>query len=173
MNESILKNILLYVESSESSLYSAEYAITLAHITGAQLTALYVIDLKTLEELLRARIFIKSEELEYERDLEEDGKRYLMQVKEMAMSRNVAVSTILAKGEVHTTVLQHADKIDADLVVIAAIAEMKSRKDAFFDEGERIAREAPCPVVIAHGPKKITQLYKSIQNIKGGHTVSP
>ena len=90
MNSPIRK-ILVYVDGTEGSITAAQYAVVLSRSTGAQLTALYVVNTRALEDLLKARIFIKAEEEEYKRDLEADANRYLNHVQSLARKKGQAV----------------------------------------------------------------------------------
>ncbi len=67
-----IQRIMVYVDGSESSVSAAQYAIVLASALGAELYALYVVDTRSLAELVRSRIFLESEQEEYRRDLEGD-----------------------------------------------------------------------------------------------------
>ena len=42
------------------------------------------------------------------------------------------------------------------------LKEMISRKEIFYDEGERIFREAPCPVLVVKNPAEVEKLYKEL-----------
>ena len=63
------KNILVYVDGTESSISAAMAAIVLAKRLGASLTAIYVVNTKALQELVNARIFLEFEKVEYSRIL--------------------------------------------------------------------------------------------------------
>jgi len=158
-----IQRILVFIEGNEASLLAAQYAIWLARLTGAELTAIYVVDVKTLEELLRARIFVRMEELDYERDIEDDGRRYLNHVRDLAEAKRVSVTTVLEKGEVHSLVAQKAKEIGADLLVMGERHAPLSRRDCYFDEGERILCEARCPVLMVKGDEKIREMYEGLE----------
>lgn len=157
-----MKRILIFVESNEESILAAQYAIWLAKITGAEIAALYVVDTKTLDDLLRARIFVRMEEMDYERDLEEDGRRYLNHVRDLAEAKGVTISTSLEKGEVHSIVTEKAREIEADLLVLGEREVPLSRKDCYFDEAQRILSEIRCPVLMVKGGENIRELYENI-----------
>jgi nucleotide-binding universal stress UspA family protein len=53
------KNILVYVDGTESSISAAMAAIVLAKRLDASLTAIYVVNTKALQELVNARIFFR------------------------------------------------------------------------------------------------------------------
>jgi nucleotide-binding universal stress UspA family protein len=158
-----IRRIMVSIGGNERALLAAQYAVALARLLGAELVAIYVVDTKILGELLKARIFIRMEEMDYARDLEEDGKRYLNHVRDLAEAKGVGITTVLEKGEVHTLVTQRARELEADLLVMGELEAPRSRRDCYFDEGERIFREAQCPVLVVKGDEKIRELYDSIE----------
>jgi nucleotide-binding universal stress UspA family protein len=161
MRSSPLEKILLYVEASEGALDAARYAVAVAKVYGAHLHAVYVIDEKTLEELLSAKVFVEEEEVDLERDLEEDGRRYLSAVERLAGEKEVDLTTELAKGTVHRVVIDKATQLGATLIIIGEIEEPMSRRDAFYDEGEMILRLAKCPVLTVKGGELVKSIYDS------------
>jgi nucleotide-binding universal stress UspA family protein len=161
MNGAPLENIILYVDASEAALDAARYAIALAKAYGAGLHAMYVVNEKILGELLSAKVFVEEEEVDLERDLEEDGKRYLSAVEKLAGQKDVSITTELVKGIVHREVVDKATQIRASLIIIGEIEEKMSRRDSFFDESEMILRLAKCPVLIVKGDRLVRSLYDS------------
>jgi nucleotide-binding universal stress UspA family protein len=161
MSASPIENILLHVEASEAGLVAARYAVALAKAYAAKLHAVYVVNEKMLGELLSAKVFLEEEEVDLERDLEEDGRRYLSAVERLADDKGVALSTDLAKGVVHREIVDKATQIGASLIIIGEIEEPASRRDTFFDEGEMILRLAKCPVLTVKGDDFVRSLYDS------------
>ena len=159
----LIKKILVSIAGSEASIVTAKYAICLAKLFEAELHAIYVVDMKSLEELLRARIFVKVEEMEYEADLEEHGKRYLNCIKELAQAKGVKCNSILTKGVVHDDVVNKVKELDVDLLVIGELKQLASRIDAIYDEGEQIFREAPCSVAVVKNLKAVEEMYEELK----------
>ncbi len=155
--------ILVSIGGNERSLLAAQYAVALARLLGAELVAVYVVDTKILAGLLKARIFIQMEERDYARDFEENGRRYLNHVRDLAEAKGVPISTILEKGEVHTIVTAKAREMRADLLVMGEPDAPASRRDYYFNEGERIFREAQCPVLVVKGEERIRALYDGVE----------
>lgn len=158
-----IRRIMVSIGGNERSLLAAQYAVALARLLGAELVAVYVVDTKILAELLKARIFVRMEEMDYARDLEEDGRRYLNHVRDLAEAKGVAVTTELEKGEVHTLITSKAREMGVDLLVLGELQAPASRRDYYFDEGEQIFREARCPVLVVKGDEKIRELYDSLE----------
>jgi nucleotide-binding universal stress UspA family protein len=157
-----IKKIMVFIEGNEASLLAAQYAVSLAKIGGGKIIAVYVVDVKTLNDLLRTRIFVRMEETDYERDLEEDGKRYLDQVQGLAEAKGVAVTTLLEKGDVHSIVVRKVKELGADILVMGELETPRSRRDCYYSEGERIFREARCPVLVVKGDEEVSALYDSM-----------
>ena len=153
--------VVVAVDATEAALDAARYAIALAKAYGAELHAIYVVNEKMLEELLSAKVFVEEEEVDLERDLEEDGRRYLAAVERLANEKGLSITTELTKGVVHREVVDKATQMDASLIIIGEIEEPMSRRDAFFDEGEMILRLAKCPVLSVKGDELVRTLYES------------
>ncbi|HQJ07192.1 MAG TPA: universal stress protein, partial [Spirochaetota bacterium] len=83
----LIKKILVAISGSDSSINAAKYSIMLAKTFKYDLNFLFVIDTSTLNDLLISRIFIQEESLEYEKNLESNGHRYLNYVEELAKSK--------------------------------------------------------------------------------------
>jgi nucleotide-binding universal stress UspA family protein len=153
---------LLYVDGSESSITAAQYAIVLSKKFGLILKAIYVVNDTLLTELLGAKVFVKMEKMDYERDLEEDGKRYLNYVVKLGQRKGVKVETILRKGIVHEEIAREVENCDCDLLIQGELGEVLSLRDSFYEEGERILRKVSCPVLVVRNKKKVDKLYESI-----------
>jgi nucleotide-binding universal stress UspA family protein len=160
MSSAPLGKIVLYVDASETALDAARYAVALAKSYGAQLHAVYVVNEKMLGELLSAKVFLEEEEVDLERDLEEDGRRYLSAVERLAADKDVGITSDLLKGVVHREVVDKATQMGASLIIIGEIEQLMSRKDAFFDEGEMILRLAKCPVLTVKGDQLVREAYE-------------
>jgi nucleotide-binding universal stress UspA family protein len=156
------ENILLYVEPNERGLEAARYAIALAKGCRGEIHAVSVINERILEELTRARVFLKEEGVDLLRDLEEDGRRYLSFVEKLAREKGVDLTTDLRRGAVHREVLNKAKDLGATLIVLGEIEEALSRKDVTFNESERIVSDARCPVLIVKGKGLVKALFNAL-----------
>lgn len=156
-----MKHIMAAVAAGSASLITAKYAIYLAKILQVKLSAVYVVDEKTLQELLKSRIFVAIEAREYEIDLEQQGRYFLERVRLMAESKKVEFEAILLRGVIHEEVINKIKELSADLLVMGDLKEVLSWKDA-YSEGERIFRECPCPVVLVKNPQEVERIYKEL-----------
>lgn len=157
-----LGNILLYIDGSESSITAAQLAVAMAKSYGSTLRAVYVVNENLLSELLRARVFVQMEKMDYERDLEEDGRRYLNYVVKLGARKGLKVETVLRKGVVHEEISDEVDSSGADLLVQGELGEVLSLRDSFYEEGERILRKVKCPVLVVRGRERIERAYEEL-----------
>ena len=156
------RKILVYIDGTEQSITAAQYAICLASFYRADLTALYVINTRAMEDLLKARIFLKDEQMEYEHDMEADAQRYLNYVGELAVKKGVSVVKKSSRGSVHAQVVDIVKNEEIDLLVIGELSRIRSRRDEFYDEAERAMRTVPCSVLIVKDEDKVWEMYESL-----------
>ncbi len=154
--------ILVYIDGSDTCITAAQYAVFLAKSLSRSLTAIYVVDTKVLADLIKARIFVKEEAFDYEYDLQQDGKRYLSYVEQLARAKGVQCDTQILTGEVNVEVLRRADELQAEVLVLNELEPHLSRRESYFDEKERIMRRAKCTVVIAKNEDKVASLYEGL-----------
>ena len=157
-----LATIMLYIDGSESSITAAQLAISMAKEYGSALRVMYVVNENLLNELLKARVFVQMEKMDYERDLEEDGKRYLNYIVKLADRKGLQIKTILGKGVVHEEVAREVDDCSADLLIQGELGEVLSLRDSFYEEGERILRKVKCPVMVVRGRDRIERMFDDL-----------
>jgi nucleotide-binding universal stress UspA family protein len=157
-----LQTILLYIDGSESSITAAQLSIAMAKAYGSRLRVIYVVNENLLGELLKAKVFVQMEKMDYERDLEEDGKRYLNYVVKLADRKGLKIETVLRKGVVHEEVEEEAEECAADVLVQGELGEVLSLRDSFYEEGERILRKVKCPVMVVRGSDRIERIFDDL-----------
>jgi len=161
-NKAGINQIMVYIDGTDTSITAAQYAVYLAKTLNCRLYAMYVVDEKILNDLLKAKIFIKEEALDYEYDLEQDGKRYLKHVEEIAKSKNIQCDTILTRGEVNAEVTRKIKELGIDLLIMNELEAAASRRDTFFDEKERIMRKCACSVIIIKDEDFVSEIYENL-----------
>jgi len=162
MNGGPIHKILVYVDGTEGSITAAQYAICLARWYRAELAALYVVNTRALGELLKARIFVKAEQEEYLRDLEQDAQRYLNHVRSLARKKGLAIETLSASGTVHQEIKDFVLRNRVDLLVMGELSSVRSRRDELYDEADRAMRSVTCSVLIVKDEERVLQLYDSL-----------
>jgi nucleotide-binding universal stress UspA family protein len=157
-----IRRILVYVDGTEGSITAAQYAICLARWYRAELAALYVVNTRALGELLKARIFVKAEQEEYLRDLEEDSQRYLNHVRSLARKKGLVVQTASASGTVHQEIKNCVLANKIDLLVMGELSSVRSRRDELYDEADRALRAVPCSVLVVKDDERVAALYDAL-----------
>ena len=157
-----LKKILVYIDGTEQSITASQYAICLASFFRAELIALYVVNTRAIEDLLKARIFLKDEQLEYEHDIEADAERYLNHVGELAVQKGLMITKRSVRGSVHNEIVNVVKEEKIDILVIGELSRIRSRRDEFYDETERAMRTVPCSVIIVKDEDKVLEMYESL-----------
>jgi len=157
-----IKKIMVYIDGTEQSVTAAQYAICLASFSGAELIAHYVINTKAVEDLLRANIFLKEEQVEYEHDMEADADRYLNYVNELALKKGISVQKKRSRGNVHKEIINAVNAEEVDLLVMGELSRIRSRRDEFYDEAERAMRAAPCSVLIVKDDERVWEMYQAL-----------
>lgn len=153
MGDNLFSKILLVVDGSEASVAAAHYAVKLAVQTGGGLTAVYVVDTATMEYLTQMKIFVQEEREEFNRELEQTGRRYLDFVKTIAGNEGLEVDTVMDSGSFHQVVLQNARQQDMDVIVLGGWHRTVTRKDTASVERQLILDQAACPVIVVKAEK--------------------
>ena len=154
-----LKKILVYIDGTKESITASQYAICLSSFFQAELIALYVVNTRAIEDLLKARIFLKNEQLEYEHDIEADAERYLNHVEELAVKKGLMVTKRSVRGTVHNEIVNVVKEEKIDILVIGELSRIRSRRDEFYDETECAMRTVPCSVIIVKDEDKVSEMY--------------
>jgi nucleotide-binding universal stress UspA family protein len=154
---------MVYIDGTEASITAAQYALCLAKAGGASLTAFYVINTKALSDLVKARIFLEQEQVEYEQDLEADAKRYLNHVGELAQQKGIPIAMESAMGNVHQEIVNKVKDSEIDLLIIGEVSHIRSRRDEFYDETERAMRAVPCSVLIVKDEDRVWELFDALE----------
>lgn len=153
---------MVYIDGTEQSVTAAQYAVCLASFSGAELIALYVVNVRAMEDLLKARIFLKDEQVEYERDMEADAERDLNYVNELGVKKGVSITRKLSKGSVNKEIVNAVNENGIDLLVIGELSRIRSRRDEFYDESERAMRAVTCSVLIVKDEDRVWEMYQSL-----------
>jgi len=158
-----VERILVYIDGTEESLTAAQYAILLSRSSGAALYGTFIVNTHALNDLLKSHIFVESEQMEYQRDLEADAGKYLHHFETMATSKGIEVQTLQESGVVHVKLKEMIREYDIDLLVVGEISRIRSRRDEFLNETERAMRSAPCSVLVVKDDDRVWDLFEHVR----------
>jgi len=155
----LINNILVAVTGTDASILAAKYAIVMAKHYNCKLHAVYVVDTATIKMLTLSKIFIQEESIEYEKNLENNGNRYLTFIDELAKAKDVKVDRIIRKGAIFTEILRVAEEKDVDLIMLGGWEKDTKTSDIIGHSHREIMSNSKCSVLLVKEPN-IEQIYK-------------
>ena len=155
----LISNIVTAVTGTDASILAAKYAIVLSKQYQCKLTAVYVIDTATIRQLTLSKIFIQEEAAEYEKNLENNGNRYLSFVEELAHAKGVKIDKIMRRGAIFTEILHAAEDKKADLILLGGWEKDTKTRDIIGHSHREIMANSKCTVMLVKEPN-IDQIYK-------------
>ncbi len=138
-----IKKILIPTDGSDYSIRAAEYGIKIAKMLGAQVMVVYVIDNVVLNQIAKV-----SEQEAVERELKEDGQRYINYVLSLAQQAGVKAGSLLAKGRPFEQIVHLAKGLGMDLIVMGTYGRRGADRILIGSVAERVIEYASCPVLV-------------------------
>lgn len=141
-----VKTILAATDLSAPARHAAVRALKLAYVTGAQASLVHVMNQGMLNDL-RALLGGQTEPIE--RQLVERAREELVRLAASAGEPlGIAPGIHLAAGTVLTAILDHANAIDADLLVLGARGESFMRHLLLGSTAERLLGKTRRPILV-------------------------
>ncbi len=137
----LFKKILIATDGSKYSLGAAGKALEIARFHGSKVYALYVVDLRALTTVNG----MPAPENMY-LILEDEGKRAVAQVKEMA--GDLPVETFVLSGHPSHVIVQFAKDNGIDLIVTGTLGKSGIEELLLGSVAGHVIRHAPCPVLV-------------------------
>jgi len=134
------RNVLVPTDGSDASAAAVEHAVDLAGRYDARIHALYVVDSGSYGVLGESTPTVVEA-------LREDGSQAVASVAATAADAGVEVDTAVVEGAVHRSILDHADEVDADLVVMGTHGRQGIDRYLLGSVTERIVRSSSVPVL--------------------------
>ena len=156
-----MKNIIVAVDSGSHSLLAAKYAICLSMRLEAKLTVIHVINEKILQDLLKRKVLTVDEAEDYRSNIEQESRSLIDRIKKMAESKGVEPEGLILRGVVCEEIIDKIEEMSADLLVMGELKEVTSMKSIFYDEGENLLRNVPCPVLVVKNVQLVETLFKN------------
>lgn len=165
MIKPLFQKIIVAVNGSEPSFHAAMYGILLSKQYKCELKAIYVVDTSTLRQLTMSKIFIEEESIEYEQQLENDGKRYLQYLEKLAKEKGIKIQTELKKGAIWAELIKSAEDFGANLILVGGKEHQNDsarnliQLDKISRTNSEIIGSASCNVLVVNEPD-IEKLFK-------------
>jgi nucleotide-binding universal stress UspA family protein len=138
-----VKKILIPTDGSDYSLHAAEYALSIAKQHNAQLTIIYVLD-----EVVIDRFTHVSEREDIEKELKEDGQRYINFILGLAEKKSVKANSLIVKGRPFEQIVHLANGLNMDLIVMGTYGRRGADRILIGNVAERVIEYAHCPVLV-------------------------
>jgi nucleotide-binding universal stress UspA family protein len=132
--------ILVPTDGSAAVVEAVERAVDLAERYDATVHALYVVDSTAYSTLDTSTSVVVDA-------LEDEGETAVGYIAEQAEAAGVPVETAVVHGTPHRTILDHAEEIGADLIVMGTHGRRGVDRFLLGSVTEKVVRTAPVPVM--------------------------
>ena len=85
---------------------------------------------------------------ELRNELRQEGQNYLNYLAERASAAGVKLEQLIEEGTPHRVIVEVAERIGADLIVIGKVGRRGPRRILIGSVTERVLASAPCPVLV-------------------------
>jgi universal stress protein A len=144
------KHVLTTTDLSPESFSAVQYAAHLAEGQGAKLSIIHVVHSISLAYT----DFVPPVDMvNVEQAIEKAARERLEHWVHRHIKRPAKVELVLAKGVVDEAICKHAEKAKASVIVIATHGRKGLGHLVLGSVAERVARNAPCPVLVIKPPK--------------------
>ena len=148
----MLKKIMIATDGSEMSMLAAVLAVGLAKISGATVTAIYVLDVHRLAQLpgytgfpgLNDRLM---------KLMFTEGNEAMSEIAEIAQDAGISYEKLVAEGNPSDEILRQSHELGMDLLVMGSIGRSGLNKFLLGSVAEKVVRHSKIPVLIVPGPK--------------------
>lgn len=138
-----MKKILIPTDGSDYSVRAAEYGLSLAKLLGAEVMVVYVIDTVVLDQAVRV-----TQREEVERELKQDGQRYVDYILGLAEKAGVKAASFLARGRPFEQIVHIAKGFGIDLIVMGTYGRRGAERILIGSVAERVIEYSSCPVLV-------------------------
>ncbi|AKB34734.1 Universal stress protein [Methanosarcina siciliae C2J] len=146
MKSKLYRKILLATDDSESARKAADAALELAHLSGAKIYAVYVIDRSIYSSV--------PEDLEWEEAMytrfRELGKEAVSYMEKAAKDTDLQVESVLLEGHPAEEIVNFAEKNGMDLIIIGSLGKSKVERFLIGSISEKVIRNSKVPVLVVH-----------------------
>jgi nucleotide-binding universal stress UspA family protein len=141
------KNILVPIDFTEKSFQTLEQAYNLAKLLDSEITLLHV--RQDTKKTFFFSLFSEEETNEMKKKYLEKLQLKLKVITEEALKKHkVKISAMLSKGRTFDKIVEMAETVNAELIVIDKSTGESNAKDYIGTNASRIVRQAQCPVLI-------------------------
>ncbi len=143
----MMKRIMIAVDGSMQSMHAAEMGIDLARLSGAEVTAVYVVDTARLTQL-PGYMSVQGMKESLMDLMGDESEKAVADVEDMAKSAGVACHKKVAGGNPADELLKISQEMGADLLVMGSIGKSGLSKFLLGSVAEKVVRHSKVPVLL-------------------------
>jgi len=147
-DELSVNHILLIVDGTDTGVAAARYAVRLAALLDARLTALAVVDTAVLKSLLQTSVLVEAEMEEFDAELGSSAGKSLAYAEQLAKEAGVEATVSLRKGSAHAVVVDEAHDLEPDQLVMGSFTTSMIKRDLNARSRRLIVDEVDCPILL-------------------------
>lgn len=148
MESRLFKNIIIATDGSKYSENAVEYAVELAKISEARISAIYVVDTGAFATIPMDAAWENMYEL-----LKTEGNEATEKVEAEAKRSDVEVECFVVEGHPAEEILKLSENIPADLIVMGTLGKRGLDRFLLGSVAEKVSRTSKVPVMIVRGEK--------------------
>ncbi len=148
MESRLFKNIILATDGSKYSENAVEYAVELAKISEARISAIYVVDTGAFATIPMDAAWENMYEL-----LKKEGSEATGKVEAEGQKSDVEVECFVVEGHPAEEILKLSETIPADLIVMGTLGKRGLDRFLLGSVAEKVSRNSKVPVMIVRGEK--------------------
>lgn len=148
MESRLFKNIIIATDGSKYSENAVEYAVELAKISEARISAIYVVDTGAFATIPMDAAWENMYEL-----LKTEGSEATEKVEAEAKRSDVEVECFVVEGHPAEEILKLSENIPADLIVMGTLGKRGLDRFLLGSVAEKVSRTSKVPVMIVRGEK--------------------
>ena len=146
MESRLFKNIILATDGSKYSENAVEYAVELANISRARISAIYVVDTGAFATIPMDAAWENMYEL-----LKTEGNEATEKVEAEAKRSDVEVECFVVEGHPAEEIVKLSETIPADLIVMGTLGKRGLDRFLLGSVAEKVSRTSKVPVMIVRG----------------------
>ena len=139
-----VKNILLPIDFSETSLLALDHAVFMARLYKADITLLHVIE----TFMFTSAITFQDSDIDLTSIINEKAREKLTNLaSEIHNNSGVKVNTKIETGRIYKVIIEVANTLNADIIIMGTHGVSGFREFVIGSNVFRVVTEAPCPVM--------------------------
>ncbi len=146
--KALFKRLLVPVDGSAYSLAAVRLGGKLSAVHGSRMWILNVIDEEVMAQLCRLN---KKQCSLVEANMEEEAKGLVADMERELLGMGIKASSLVKKGAPHEIILQTADELEIDLIVMGKLGRRGIKRILLGSVAERVIEFAKCPILLSDG----------------------